>query len=184
MPKPINLVVFDADDTLWVGLDGGYIAGVDYQDNGRDDYTFHRLDNFHIQRSDGQRFMLYREVPGILEELLQRGTLISLASYNHKGPATRALQAFGIDHYFRNMVIEFHNQKDRMLQNILHSFHNDGYEVAPGTTLFIDDDQKGKYRQQMTAIGVNFLQRGTDIQDLTALQEHPEFVFQSATQLK
>jgi magnesium-dependent phosphatase-1 len=181
MPQSINLVVFDADDTLWVGLDGGYIAGVDYKDGGSDNYTFHRIDDFHIQRNDGQRFQLYSEVPGVLAELRKRGTLISLASYNHFGSAIRALQAFGIHHFFRNMVIEFHSHKDRMLQNILLSFQNDGFDVAPQTTLFIDDDLKGKYRQQMAAIGVKFLQRGTDIQDLSEILNHPEFILQSPT---
>ena len=181
MLQSINLVVLDADDTLWVGLDGGYIAGVDYNDEGSDEYIFHRLDDFHIQRNDGQRFRLYSEVPGVLAELHKRGTLLSLASFNHSGTATRALQAFGIHHFFQNMAIEFNSHKDRMLQNILLDFKNDGFDVAPQKTLFIDDDLKGKYRQQMAAIGVNFLQRGKDIQDLSEILEHPNYLIQTAT---
>lgn len=174
----INLVVFDADDTLWYGADGGYIAGIDYHDKGSDSYTFRAIDQYTIQRDDGQRFCLYFEVPNVLSELHQRGILISLASYNHSGTALRALQTFGIDLFFKHMVIEFHSQKDRMLLNILQGFCEDGFYVTPSSTLFIDDDRKGSYRHQMARIGVNFLQRGTDIQNLTEILDHPDFILQ------
>lgn len=175
MPQPVNLVVLDADDTLWQGLDGGYIAGVDYQDEGSADYTFHRLDDLHIQRSDGQRFRLFPEIPVLLPELVRHGVLISLASYNHKEPLLRALQAFEIEHFFQQLVIEWSSRKDFMLQLILGNFDRDGYQVAPQTTLLIDDDMGGKYRRQMAAIGVNFLQRGVDIHDLTEILDHPVY---------
>ena len=181
MKKLINLVVFDADDTLWVGLDGGFIAGINYQDEGSEAYTFHLLDKTHIQRDDGQRFRLFGEVPDVLAELHQQGVLISLASYNHPGPTVRALKTFGLYHFFQHMMIEFHGHKDRMLQNILHDFQQDGFAVAPHTTLFIDDDMNGKYRQQMAAIGVNFLQRGADIHNLSEILNHPDYNFQPAT---
>jgi magnesium-dependent phosphatase-1 len=181
MPQWINLIVFDADDTLWYGLDGGYIAGTDYQDEGRNDYTFHKLDERLIQRNDGQRFRLYPEVPVVLARLRQQGVLISLASYNHLVPAMCALQIFGIDHFFQHPVIEWSSRKDYMLQRILKSFAEDGYTVAPQTTLFIDDDHLGKYRQQMADIGVNFLQYGGDIQNLMEILEHPVYSLLSAS---
>ena len=180
MAQPVNLVVFDADDTLWVGLDGGFIAGVNYQDEGSDDYTFHSLDDLHIQRSDGQRFRLFPEVRIVLPDLYQRGVLISLASYNHPGPALRALKAFQIEQFFQHAVIEWSNRKDFMLQHILGGFSNDGYQVSPRTTLFVDDDMHGKYRRQMANIGVNFLQRGEELHDLTEILDHPGFVLQPA----
>ena len=79
----ISLVVFDGDDTLWSGLDGGYISGTSYPDYDRDDFSFRPLKPLLIQRDDGQRFRLFPEVPGLLPELVQRGVLVSLASYNH-----------------------------------------------------------------------------------------------------
>lgn len=175
MSKPINLIVFDADDTLWQGLDGGFIAGVNYQDEGRDDYTFHRLDELHIQRNDGQRFRLFPEVPGLFPELVRRGVLISLASYNRAGTLQRAMQTFEMTHFFQHPAVAWSSRKDCMLQSILKKFDQDGYHVTPQSTLFIDDDIHGKYRPQMAEMGINFLQRGVDIQDLSEILDHPEY---------
>lgn len=174
-PAPISLVVFDGDDTLWVGLDGGYISGTDYSSPGRDDFTFHRLDELHIQRNDGQRFRLFPEVLGLLPELVRRNVLISMASYNRRDPVIRALEAFKIDHFFENPVIEWSSRKDQMLRAILREFTKSGYLVSPNTTLFIDDDHHGRYRQQMAAIGVHFLQKGTEIASLSELLDHPRY---------
>ena len=178
MRTPISLVIFDGDDTLWYGLDGGYISGVDYQDPGRNDYTFHNLDHLHIQRSDGQRFRLYTEVPSLFPELRRRGVLLSLASYNHPAPTLGALRAFGLDSYLLHPVVEFHSHKDRMLQAILQDLAQDGYVVQPENTLLIDDDRTGNYRLQMAGMGVNFLQKDVDIHDLGDLLDHPHFELQ------
>jgi len=174
---PISLVVFDFDDTLTVGLDGGYICGVDYIDPGRSDYTFRRVDETHLERNDGQRFRLFSEVPQVLQALHAQGTLISLASYNHAPPVFAALQTLGLFELFQYPVVVFHGEKDRMLQQILQSFNQDGYVVLPENTLFVDDDPLGHYRRQMAGIGVNFLQRGVDIQSLDELLDHPNYVF-------
>jgi magnesium-dependent phosphatase-1 len=167
--------VFDGDDTLWYGLDGGYISGVDYHDPGRDDYIFHPLDEYTIQRNDGQRFRLFPEIPALLPALVRLNVLISLASFNHRAPVISALQAFRIEHFFQHPAIEWNPQKDRMLKGIMRGFRQDDYLVSPDTTLFIDDDHRGRYREQMAAIGVHFMQKGTDIKDLTQLLKHPRF---------
>jgi len=172
---PISLVVFDGDDTLWRGLEGGYLSGSDYMDAGRQDYTFHKLDELTIQRNDGQRFRLYSEVPSLLPELIRRGVLISLASYNHPDPVRSALQAFEIDYFFQHLVVEWSSQKDRMLKRIFSEYLQDGYLVYPQTTLFIDDDHSGRYRQQMASIGVHFLQKDVDIHDLNEILDHPRY---------
>lgn len=177
MKKPISLVVFDLDDTLTVGLDGGYIAGVDYQDPGRSDYTFRRVDETHLIRNDGQRFILYPEVPGVLRTLYGRGVLISLASYNHAPPVFAALQTLDLFEFFEHTVVAWSGQKDRMVLQILQAFTQDGYIVSPENTLFIDDDQPGRYRRQMAEIGVNFLQRGVDLHSLDELLDHPDYIF-------
>jgi magnesium-dependent phosphatase-1 len=171
----ISLVVFDGDDTLWYGLDSGYISGETYSDPGRDDYTFHPLDELHIQRNDGQRFRLYPEVPALLPELVRRNVLISLASYNQRAPVLNALRAFEIDHFFQHPVVEWNSRKDRMLKAIIRKFIQDNYLVSPHSTLFIDDDHRGSYRRQMASIGVHFLQKGVDIVNLTDLLDHPRY---------
>ncbi len=58
-------------------------------------------------------------------------------------------------------------------REILHNFTRGGYPVTPETTLFIDDDRFGRYRQQMVSIKVHFLQKGVDIQDLSELLDNP-----------
>jgi magnesium-dependent phosphatase-1 len=171
----ISLVVFDGDDTLWTGLDGGYISGTNYPDYDRDDFTFRLLKPLLIQRDDGQRFRLFPEVPMLLSELIQRRVLVSLASYNHTKPLMNTLNAFGIAGFFQHPAVEWNGRKDKMLRNILRSFKQDGYLVSPDTTLFIDDDYRGLYRGQMATIGVHFLQKGVDIKDLRELLSHPRF---------
>jgi len=171
----ISLVIFDGDDTLWQGLDGGYISGVDDHDPGSSDYSFHNLDELHIQRNDGQRFRLFPEVPSVLAEMVRFNVLISLASYNHHAPVIAALKAFQIDHFFAHPVVEWSSQKDQMAQTILRQFSADHYLVSPSTTLFIDDDHHNRYRKQMESIGVHFMQKGTDILDLNELLSHPRY---------
>jgi magnesium-dependent phosphatase-1 len=178
--NPISLVVFDGDDTLWVGLDGGYISGINYRDPGREDYTFQPIDDLHIRRNDGQRFELYPEVPGLLKALAQRGVLISLASYNHTAPTLNAMQTFGIAGWFQRPAVAWSSQKDRMILQILQGLLAEGYAVQPETTLFIDDDHSGTYRRQMAGIGVHFLQKDVDICDLSLLLEHPRFELEPA----
>jgi HAD superfamily phosphatase (TIGR01681 family) len=179
--RDISLVVFDGDDTLWHGLDGGYISGVDYLDSGRDDYTFQPVNDHHILRDDGQRFELYPEIPSLLAELARREILISLASYNHRTPTLNAMQAFGILHFFQYATIVWSDKKDLMLLDILQRFAHAGYGgLRPENTLFIDDDPEGHYRRQMASIGIAFLQKGSDIDDLCRLLDHPSFVLQPA----
>lgn len=177
---PISLVVFDGDDTLWHGLDGGFISGADYHDPGRGDYVFHRLDALNIQRNDGQRFRLFPEAPALLAELVRLNVLVSLASYNYRSPVVNALEAFEINHFFEHAVIEWSSQKDRMIKKILRDFTRSNYLVSPPTTLFIDDDHFGRYRQQMSSIGVNFLQKGVEIHKLDELLDHPRYKLVSA----
>lgn len=174
-PFPISLVVFDLDDTLLHGLDGGYVCGVDYADAGRSDYTFTRLDALHLRRNDGQRFELYPEVPALFDALRRRGVLISLASYNHPEPVWRALQALDLLDYFQHPVVEWSGRKDLMLQRILAALAAQGYTIHPANALFVDDDLSGHYRQQMAEIGVHFLQRWVDLHHLDELLRLPQF---------
>jgi magnesium-dependent phosphatase-1 len=183
---PISLIVFDGDDTLFKGLDGGYLSGIDYQDDGRDDYTFTPVNEAitpegitTIARNDGQRFRLYPEVRPVFTELEQRGVLLSFASYNRLAPTLSALLAFDLLHFFQHPTIEFNNRKDLMLQKILAAFNADGYSLTPQRALFIDDDHHGTYRLQMASIGVNFLQKGVDIHDLRELLDHPLYQLRS-----
>ena len=62
-----------------------------------------------------------------------------------------------------------------MIRRIFTGFRQDGLLVYPHTTLFIDDDHSGRYRPQMAAIGVHFLQKDVDIHDLSELLDHPRY---------
>jgi magnesium-dependent phosphatase-1 len=171
----ISLIVFDGDDTLWYGLDGGFISGVDYRDPGRTDFTFNKSGFDEILRSDGQRFHLFPEIRSTLDELTNKNVLISMASYNHRQPVMAALKAFEILDYFLQPCVEWSSKKDQMIKTIHGNLKRDGFLVAPETTLFVDDDHMGRYREQMAGIGVHFLQRGVDIQDLKQLLDHPVY---------
>ncbi len=171
----INLIVFDGDDTLWFGLDGGYISGINYSDYGSDTYTFRRIGEDFIERNDGQRFRLYPEVRSLLANLMNMKLLISLASYNHPSPVEKALHAFEINQFFLHPVIEYSSQKDKMLKAILRKFSQSGWLVKPSTTLFIDDDHQNRYLKQMEFIGVHFLKKSSDITNLNELINNPKF---------
>jgi magnesium-dependent phosphatase-1 len=173
--RPISLIVFDADDTLWRGLDGGYISGRSYQEPGEEHFTFTPAEADLIVRDDGQRFELFPEVRGLLAELHTRRIPVSLASYNMAGPLFAALAAFEIDAYFRHPVVEWSSRKDLMLQTIIARFQADDLPIGTQNTLFIDDDRYGLYRRQMADIGVAFLQKDADILDLRDLLDHPEY---------
>ncbi len=171
----INLIVFDGDDTLWFGLDGGYISGINYSDYGSDTYTFRRIEEDLIERNDGQRFRLYPEVRSLLAKLTSMKLLISLASYNHPTPVEKALYAFEINQFFFHPVVEYSSQKDKMLKTILRKLTQSGWLVNPSTTLFIDDDHQNRYLQQMESIGVHFLKKSSDITSLNELINNPKF---------
>ena len=176
----ISLVVFDGDDTLWQALDGGFVSGTDWFDDGRSDYTFQSLDLLTIQRNDGRRFRLFPEVPALLRQLREKGVLMSLASYNHASPVLNALKTFNIEQYFEHVEIVWNSQKDRMLKTIMRGFNQSGFLVRPETTLFIDDDSLGRYRKQMARVHIHFLQKGTDIHTLNEILDHPRFRLVSA----
>lgn len=178
MRKIISVVVFDADDTLWRGLDGGYISGTTYQDEGRADYTFQKVGEDLILRSDGQRFELFPDVRAVLKRLEALGVVISIASYNVARPTFAALESFALSGIFRHPVVEWSSRKDRMITKILSHLEQEGLNVGPPTTLFVDDDHHGVYRGQMKTLGVNFLQKGVDIPDLISILDYPELVFQ------
>lgn len=173
----ISVVVFDADDTLWHGLDGGYISGVSYQEVGRDGFTFTALSRDLIRRSDGQRFELYADARPVFDRLQALGVVISLASYNIAGPAFAALKCFGIEGFFRHPQVAWSNRKDQMIIEILARLRRDGLDVQPHSTLFIDDDHGGLYRGQMQTIGAAFLQKGIDIPDLGSIFHTPGLTF-------
>ncbi len=175
MPRAISLVIFDGDDTLWRGLDGGYISGVTYQDVGDDRFTFQPSGGDRIVRNDGQRFELYPGVRAALAGLRQLGIPVSLASYNKEAPVLSALKAFGLGGVFQYPAIQWNPEKDRMVLEIIAHFQHAGYPAAPEMTLFVDDDQPGLYRQQMERIGVPFLQTGVDLTDLRDLLNHPDY---------
>lgn len=173
----ITVVVFDADDTLWHGLDGGYISGVSYQEVGRDGFKFTAISRDLIRRSDGQRFELYPDVRSVFNRLQAMGVIISLASYNVAGPVFAALNCFGIEGFFRHPQVAWSSCKDRMIIEILTQLRRDGLDVQPHSTLFIDDDHSGSYRGQMQAIGAAFLQKGVDIPDLDSIFNTPGLTF-------
>ncbi len=164
---PIHLVVFDFDDTLCFGLDGGYISGGDEPPT--DAFTFALDGPDTLHRSDGKRFRLFPETRPLLDELHRRQVAVSLASYNHPRSTFAALNAWHLTGYLRHPVVEWSGNKARMLERIIAALQAEGLPAAPHTTLFIDDDGAGRYRHQMAVIGVNFLQIGVDIHQLNEL---------------
>ncbi len=161
----MRLIIFDGDETLWYGLDGGNIS-----DNGEGDYIGSNDYEYScppdsnpdvIVRNDSKRLQLYPETRAVLAHLCNRGVLVALCTYNHPAPTHRALAAWNLADQFDHVEAVWSADKEQMLRDILTTTH-----VQPIDAIFIDDDPGRGHRQQSERVGIRFLKRGTDITDL------------------
>ncbi len=159
----MRLIIFDGDDTLWQGLDGGNISDNGDGDwHGSNDYTYAATnDHDTIARNDGQRLRLFPETRAVLAELGGREVLVALCTFNHPDPVRRALDAWQLSGHFHHIEAAWSSDKEAMLRNILATTG-----VSAAEAVFIDDDPGRGHREQAARAGVRFLKKGTDVTDL------------------
>ena len=170
----IRLLILDGDDTLWHPVDGICCSDRTVDDAvGWPDFTYQADPNDpdRIVRDDGVRFALNPGARELLTAVTAAGGACALASYNYPGNLDRALTAWGIRAYFRQVVGHWHARKGEMLAEILTLEAARGHAVRPDQALFIDDDPYGTYRGYAAALGVRFLQMGVDIRTLGEVLE-------------
>lgn len=161
----MKLVIFDGDETLWYGLDGGNVS-----DNGDCDYVGSNDYEFAcppagnpdiIVRNDGKRLQLFPETRAVLRELGNRDVLIALCTYNHPQPTYSALAAWKLTDRFDHIEAAWSPDKEHMLRNVLRATG-----IGPIDAIFVDDDPGRGHREQAERVGIRFLKRGSDITDL------------------
>jgi magnesium-dependent phosphatase-1 len=165
----IRLLILDGDDTLWQPVDGICCSDRTVDDaEGWPHFTFRPdpADPDLIVREDGVRFRLNPGARALLAAVTAAGGACAIASYNYPANIARALTAWGIRHYFSQIVAHWHTRKGEMLAEILEREAARGHAVRPDQALFIDDDPYGTYRGYAAALGVRFLQMGVDVRAL------------------
>jgi len=104
--KKIKCLVWDLDNTLW--------------------------DNILVE-SDSAKIKLKDEIPNILNQLDNRGILLSIASKNDKSLADELLKKFGVESYFLHPQISW-ERKSILIRNIQKALN-----IGMDSIAFIDD---------------------------------------------
>lgn len=165
----MKLVAFDGDYTLWTPLSGAHLTDRSPTDPvGSPDYSFSPLPGnpLTLRRDDGAFFALRPEAREVLAAFRAHGVLTAVASYNHRAPVLRALEAFGLLPLLDYVVAEWHTNKDCMLAQILDLAAKDGHDISPGEAMLVDDDPEGLYAAQCARMGAGFACFGRDLRDL------------------
>ncbi len=125
----LKLVILDLDKTIW-----------DHEDASSLKPPFKKRSNDEMVDSEGTIVKLNSGVKKFLRTCKDLGIYVSLASWNKPIVAIQLLDKFEILGYFQNPVIEFHPEKDRMVNKILNKFKNKGLNFRQGEIAFIDDN--------------------------------------------
>lgn len=151
----VKLVILDLDRTLW-----------DHHNVTELRAPFTRIDAQTVADATGVRVRLLPGARELLDTLRERGTLISIASWNEPAPAFAILEALGLRNYFVHPKVEFHPYKERMVSDLVREVSEDGVHLRPEEILYVDD-RALHFRRVRGAVGpVQTLQAGVDIRDL------------------
>lgn len=167
--KPMKLVAFDGDDTLWTPLDGIWLSDRSPDDrDGWPHFAFEPVpgEPLVVSRSDNIRFSLRPEARDVLQELKRRGVLTGIISYNHRANVVAILEAFGVLPLVNYVVARWHTDKGQMLGEMLEMAKQDDHAVGYSEALLVDDDPRGLYALQFARLGAGFIRFGVDIKDL------------------
>lgn len=157
----IRLVIFDCDRTLW-----------EHHDVAETKPPYRRVDEDTVEDARGDRVRLFPGAREVLDALLQRGLLISIASWNLPQIVSRIFDALGLTAYFTRPKVEFHPHKDRMIASLLRELAEDGIVLRPEEVLFVDD-RLVMLETVRAAVGpIRTLQAGVDIADLKEVLGH------------
>lgn len=145
-------VVLDLDDTLWT-CDGGCVSFLSL--------PFTRVSEDTLRDARGRLLHLRPDARPLLDELRDRGVVVSIASFNLAYHALHALRALGLgDRFFRPQIATI--SKREMLRRLHLSLQRGG--IGYSGMIFVDDDPKNVLLAR--ALGITALCLGRDIHSL------------------
>ena len=148
----IQLVILDGDGVLW-----------DHPDLSALVLPFKRVSQDVIVDSMGEKVRLTREMRNLLKELVKRGIVVALATWNKPTHVTQALQLLDIDTYFRVVESKFHPRKHIMIRNILKKLAEEGFKLKSDQILYVDDRRVHLADIRKEIGNIHFLQMHVDI---------------------
>ncbi len=125
----IKLIILDCDKTLW-----------SHEDISSMKPPFELVDKDVLIDSVGEELRLNEGVRDFLNYVKNRGILLAVASWNIREFVIEALEKLELDKYFDYIVVEFHPNKELMVDKILKYFNSLGVGVHEGEVLFVDDN--------------------------------------------
>jgi magnesium-dependent phosphatase-1 len=148
----IRLVILDGDGVLW-----------DHQDLSALSLPFRLIKRDTIVDTDGEKVHLLRGVRELLRALVERGIIVTLATWNKPEHVTQALQLFKVNEYFRVVEAHFHPDKHLMIKGILKKLMNEGITLEPNQILYVDDRTVHIADVRREIGDVHFLQMHVDV---------------------
>jgi magnesium-dependent phosphatase-1 len=150
----VALVIFDCDRTLW-----------------SDDVStlrlpFRRINDDSLEDSVGKRLTLSLGAKSILLELNRRGIICSIASWNEPDLVREALTVFGISGLFTEPVVEYHQEKDRMVREVIRRLRLRNVNIPSSEVMMIDDNPEMLEKISKAFPDIRCVQYGKDIVEL------------------
>ncbi len=151
----VKLVIFDCDRTLWDQVD---VSGLRP--------PFRKIDGETVADARGELVRLFPHVREVLEALLARGIVCSVASWNDPEPVGAIFDLLDLRRYFSRPKVEPHLRKERMISALLRELADDGLRLRPEEVLFVDDRRAHLTRVREAIGAIRTLQPGVDFTDL------------------
>lgn len=130
--KPIKVVVFDIDDTLWHAIDF---------DDGMARDRFDVIDGRRVADHPGHAQELVENAREVLEILSKKGYVVAIATMGPQDQVRSFMEGFGITKHFDFEISAFERvDKAEKIAHILDRANELGMGVAPSELLFVDDN--------------------------------------------
>ena len=150
----IRLVILDADRTLW-----------DHPDISSLTLPFKKVDKNSLIDAKGEAISLFDGIIDLLKGLKERGLIISLVTWNKPEHVDEAIHLLEIDKFFKFVEVEFTPNKHLLVARILARLSEEGVQLEPHETLYIDD-QTRHLKDIYDKVGrVIFLQMWEDVKE-------------------
>jgi len=150
----VALVIFDCDRTLWSDEVSTLRS------------PLRRIDDDSLEDADGKRLTLTFGARSILLELNRRGIICSIASWNEPEFVREALAVFGISGFFTEPVVEYHQDKDRMVREIIRRLRIRNVNIPSSEVMVIDDNPDMLEKISKAFPDIRCVQYGKDIVEM------------------
>ena len=159
----IKLVIFDADETLWT-IDRGFASLLTP--------PLKRTGLDMLVDAEGKKLRLFGGVRELLNSLMEKGILLSIASSNQCDPnmVEECLRILELDFFIYPQVNyrdKGENVKD--LVDILRRKH--GKDIKYEEIIFVDDSRAHIFNVKNRCPNIKVLHVGSDISDITEIEK-------------